>query len=50
MAKHVNGAGVKQLAYLAAFLLACNATLVFISTIFGLFQFRAKIRRDQQRT
>jgi len=50
MARHVNGAGVKQLAYLAAFLLVCNAALVFVSTIFGLFQFRAKIRRDQQGT
>ena len=50
MVNHVSGAGVKRLAYLAAFLSVCGAAFVFVSAIFGLFQYRAKIRRDQQRT
>jgi len=50
MANHVDGAGVRQLAQLAAFLLACNSAFVFVSAIFGVFQYRAKIRRDQQQT
>jgi hypothetical protein len=50
MVNHVSGAGVKKLAYLAAFLSVCGAAFFFVGASFGLFQYRAKIRRDQQRT
>jgi hypothetical protein len=50
MVNHVSGAGVKKLAYLAAFLSVCVAAFFFVGASFGLFQYRAKIRRDQQRT
>lgn len=49
MANQVGSEGVKQLAYLAAFLMAGGSAFVFVSAFFGLFQYRAKIRRDQQR-
>lgn len=50
IANHVDGTRVRQLAHLAAFLLACGSAFVFVSAIFGVFQYRAKIRRDQSRT
>lgn len=49
MANHVDGARVRQLAQLGAFLLVCDSAFVFVSAIFGVFQYRAKIRRDQSR-
>lgn len=49
MANHVSDGGVSQLAHLAAFLMACSSAFVFVSALFALFRFRAKIRRDQTR-
>lgn len=48
MADHVSGAGVQRLAHLGAFLSACCSAFVLVSSLFALFQYRAKLRRDQQ--
>jgi hypothetical protein len=49
MANHVSGSGVRLLAHLAAFLMAWGSAFVFVSALFALFRYRAKIRRDHKR-
>ena len=48
MGDHVSGASVKLLAHLVAFVSAGMCGLVLVTASFGLFRYRAKLRRDKQ--